>query len=227
MSLPMTREEAWTLFCEWTESESLRRHVLAVEACMRAYAAKFGADEERWGLVGMLHDLDYERYPDLHTGHPRYALAELERLEFPEDMIRAVASHADFLEVSRDTPMERTLYAVDELSGVVMACAYVRPQGIEGLTPKSIKKKKKTPASRTISAASTRGCGLRFGSRRSDATRTTSAKQCRRCQRDGPRDERWRVRHSLGRAVGPPSALPRLSESRPRTPARPPRPRIG
>jgi predicted hydrolase (HD superfamily) len=94
----------------------------------------------------MLHDLDYERYPDLHTGHPRYALAELERLGFPEDMVRAVASHADYLEVSRDTPMERTLYAVDELSGFVMACAYVRPQGIEGLTPKSVKKKMKTPA---------------------------------------------------------------------------------
>ena len=113
---------------------------------MRAYAAKFGADVERWGMVGMLHDLDYERYPDLHTGHPRYALAELERLEFPEDMIRAVASHADYLEVSRDTPMEKTLFAVDELTGFVMACAYVRPQGIEGLTPKSVKKKMKSPA---------------------------------------------------------------------------------
>ena len=97
-------------------------------------------------MVGMLHDLDYERYPDLHTGHPRYALAELERLEFPEDMVRAVASHADYLEVSRDTPMEKTLFAVDELSGFVMACAYVRPDGIDGLTPKSVKKKMKTPA---------------------------------------------------------------------------------
>ena len=146
MSVPMTREQAWALFCEWTASESLRRHVLAVEASMRAYAGKFGADEERWGLVGMLHDLDYERYPDLHTGHPRYALAELERLGFPDDMVRAVASHADYLDVSRDSPMEKTLFAVDELSGFVMACAYVRPQGIHGLTPKSVKKKLKTPA---------------------------------------------------------------------------------
>src|SRR6187549_3525185 len=146
MSLPMTRDEAWTLFCDWTASESLRRHVLAVEACMRAYAGKFGEDEERWGLVGMLHDLDYERYPDLHTGHPRYALAELERLGFPEDMVRAVASHADYLEVSRDSSMEKTLFAVDELSGFVMACAYVRPQGLEGLTPKSVKKKLKQPS---------------------------------------------------------------------------------
>ena len=113
---------------------------------MRAYARKFGEDEERWGMVGMLHDLDYERYPDLHTGHPRYALAELERLEFPEDMIRAVASHADYLEVPRETPLEKTLFAVDELSGFVMACAYVRPEGVHGMTPKSVKKKMKTPA---------------------------------------------------------------------------------
>src|SRR4051794_3954839 len=154
MTLPLTRDEAWTLFCEGTQSESLRRHVLAVEACMRAYAERFGEDVERWGMVGMLHDLDYERYPDLHTGHPRYALAEMERLGFPEDMVRAVASHADYLEVSRETPMEKTLFAVDELSGFVMACAYVRPQGIEGLTPKSVRKKMKTPA---FAAAVNRG----------------------------------------------------------------------
>jgi putative nucleotidyltransferase with HDIG domain len=146
MSLPLTREEAWALFCEWTASESLRRHVLAVEACMRAYASRFGEDEERWGLVGMLHDLDYERFPDYETGHPRLGMAELERLGFPEDMVRAVASHADYLEVPRQTPMEKTLYAVDELSGFVLACAYVRPTGLEGLTAKSVKKKMKTPA---------------------------------------------------------------------------------
>ncbi len=146
MSIPMTRDEAWALFCEWTASESLRRHVLAVEACMRAYARRFGEDEERWGMVGLLHDLDYERHPDLESGHPRYALAELERLGFPDDMVRAVASHADFLGVSRDSLMEKTLYAVDELSGFVMACAYVRPQGIVGLTPKSVKKKMKAPS---------------------------------------------------------------------------------
>ena len=113
---------------------------------MRAYARRFGCDVESWGLVGMLHDLDYERYPDLETGHPRMALAELERLGFPEDMVRAVASHADFLEVPRETPMEKCLFAVDEPSGFVMACAYVRPQGIEGLTPKSVKKKLKQPS---------------------------------------------------------------------------------
>jgi len=146
MSEPLSRDEAWSLFCEWTASPSLRRHVLAVEAAMRAYAARFGADEEEWGLVGMLHDLDYERHPSLEDGHPRYALKELERQGFTPEFVRAVASHADFLAVSRDSPLEKTLYAVDELSGFIMACAYVRPQGIHGLTPKSVKKKLKTPA---------------------------------------------------------------------------------
>jgi putative nucleotidyltransferase with HDIG domain len=146
MAEPLSRDQAWDLFCSWTESESLRRHVLAVEAAMRAYARRFGEDEERWGLVGMLHDLDYERHPDLETGHPRVALKELERLGFSDEFVRAVASHADFLGVSRETPMEKTLYAVDELSGFLMACAFVRPQGIHGMTPKSVKKKMKTPA---------------------------------------------------------------------------------
>jgi putative nucleotidyltransferase with HDIG domain len=146
MSEPLSREQAWDLFCSWTESESLRRHVLAVEAAMRAYARRFGEDEETWGLVGMLHDLDYERHPDLETGHPRLALKELENQGFSPEFVRAVASHADFLEVSRDSPMEKTLYAVDELCGFVMACAYVRPEGIHGMTPKSVKKKMKTPA---------------------------------------------------------------------------------
>ena len=146
MSLPLSRDEAWTLFCEWTESESLRRHVLAVEYAMRAYARKFGEDEELWGITGLLHDLDYERHPDLETGHPRVALRELEARGYPPGLVRAVASHADFLGVSRDSRMEKTLYAVDELSGFLMACAYVRPQGIHGLTPKSVKKKMKQPS---------------------------------------------------------------------------------
>ncbi len=146
MSLPLSRDESWTLFCEWTESESLRRHVLAVEAAMRAYARKFGEDEETWGATGMLHDLDYERYPDLETGHPRHALTELERQGFPDEVVRAVASHADFLGVSRDSRMEKTLFAVDELTGFIAAVAYVRPQGIHGMTPKSVKKKLKQPS---------------------------------------------------------------------------------
>jgi putative nucleotidyltransferase with HDIG domain len=143
---PLNREQAWDLVQEWTASESLRRHMLAVEAAMRAYAPKFGGDVEQWGLVGLLHDLDYERHPDLETGHPRIALKELESRGFSDELVRAVASHADFLGVSRDSPMEKTLFAVDELCGFLMACAYVRPQGIHGLTPKSVKKKLKQPS---------------------------------------------------------------------------------
>ena len=146
MSQALSRPEAWSLFCEWTESPSLRKHVLAVEAAMRAYARRFGEDEELWGITGLLHDLDYERHPDLETGHPRVALRELEARGYPPELVRAVASHADFLGVSRDSPMEKTLYAVDELSGFLMACAYVRPEGIHGLTPKSVKKKMKQPS---------------------------------------------------------------------------------
>jgi putative nucleotidyltransferase with HDIG domain len=146
MSQALSRDEAWSLFCEWTRSPSLRRHVLAVEAAMRAYARRLGGDEELWAVTGLLHDLDYERHPDLETGHPRYALKELEARGYPPELVRAVASHADFLEVSRDSPMEKALYAVDELSGFLMACAYVRPEGIHGLTPKSVKKKMKQPS---------------------------------------------------------------------------------
>src|SRR5919199_3310111 len=146
MPEPLTREQAWEFFCEWTESPSLRKHVLAVEAAMRAYAPRFGGDAEEWGLVGLLHDLDYERYPDAETGHPRMGMAELERQGFSPAFVRAVASHADYLDVARETPMEKALYAVDEMSGFVMACAYVRPEGIHGMTPKSVKKKMKTPA---------------------------------------------------------------------------------
>jgi putative nucleotidyltransferase with HDIG domain len=146
MSVGPSREEAWNLLCEWVSSVSLRRHVLAVEAAMRAYARARGDDEELWGVTGLLHDLDYERYPSLEDGHPRYAIAELERLGYPPEVVRGVASHADFMGVSRDSPMEKTLFAVDELSGFLLACAYVRPQGIHGLTPKSVKKKLKQPS---------------------------------------------------------------------------------
>jgi putative nucleotidyltransferase with HDIG domain len=146
MSSTLSRDEAWTLFCEWTESESLRRHVLAVEAAMRAYARRFGEDEELWGLTGLLHDLDYERYPDLETGHPRHALAELERRGYPDELVRGVASHADFLGVPRESRMEKTLFAVDELTGFLAAVAYVRPDGIRGMTPKSVKTTLKQPS---------------------------------------------------------------------------------
>ncbi len=146
MASDLSRPEAWDLLCQWTQSDSLRRHMLAVEAAMRAYAPRFGGDVELWGLTGLLHDLDYERYPDLETGHPRHGMEELRRLGYPEELIRAVASHADYLGVSRDSPMEKTLFAVDELSGFILACAYVRPEGLVGMTPKSVKKKLKQPS---------------------------------------------------------------------------------
>ena len=142
----LSRDEAWSLLTEWVQSESLRRHCLAVEASMRAYARRNGADEELWGVVGLLHDMDYERYPDLETGHPRMAIAELEQRDIDPLIVRAIASHADFMEVARESPLEQTLYAVDELSGFVVACAFVRPQGIHGMTPKSVRKKLRTPS---------------------------------------------------------------------------------
>src|ERR1700685_4239632 len=147
MAMPEdSRAQAWDLLCEWTQSDSLRRHMLAVEAAMRTYAPRFDGDVELWGLTGLLHDLDYERYPDLETGHPRYALTELEARSYPPELVRAVASHASYLGVSRESPMERALFAVDELCGFVLACAYVRPEGLVGMTPKSVKKKMKTTA---------------------------------------------------------------------------------
>ena len=146
MQVQLSREEAWDLLCEWTSSDSLRRHMLAVEAAMRAYAPRFDGDVELWGLTGLLHDLDYERYPNLEDGHPRYALRELEARGYPPELVRAVASHADFLGVSRDSPMEKALFAVDELSGFILACAYVRPEKLQGMTPKSVKKKLKQPS---------------------------------------------------------------------------------
>jgi putative nucleotidyltransferase with HDIG domain len=135
-----TRDEAWQLFCEWTRSDSLRKHVLGVEAAMVAYAREYGADEELWAATGILHDLDYERHPDLETGHPRIALELFREKGYPAELIDAVAGHAEYLGVPRATPLAKKLYAVDELSG------FVRPQGIHGLTPKSVRKKLKQPS---------------------------------------------------------------------------------
>jgi putative nucleotidyltransferase with HDIG domain len=146
MPLGVSRQEAWDLLTQWVSSESLRRHMLAVEAAMRAYAPRFNGDVELWGATGLLHDLDYERYPSLEDGHPRYAIRELEARGYPPELVRAVASHADFMGVPRETPMERALYAVDELSGFVLACAYVRPDGLTGMTPKSVRKKLRQPS---------------------------------------------------------------------------------
>jgi putative nucleotidyltransferase with HDIG domain len=149
MPLMLSRTDAEALLHEWVQSESLRRHCRAVELAVRAYARDQGADEEQWGTAALLHDMDYERHPQLDDevdGHPRTALRVLGEMDVDPAVVRAIASHADFLGVSRDSDLERTLFACDELCGFLLACAYVRPQGIHGLAPKSVKKKLKQPS---------------------------------------------------------------------------------
>ena len=140
-----TRAEAWELVCEWIRSDSLRKHVLAVEAAMRAYARRFGDDEELWGVTALVHDLDFERFPDMDdpmNGHPRTALRRLRELDYPPELIQAVAGHAPYLGIPRQTKMDAALYAVDELTGLVMAVAYVRPsKDIRDVEIKSVQKK--------------------------------------------------------------------------------------
>jgi putative nucleotidyltransferase with HDIG domain len=149
MSSQVSRAEAWNLLTDWVQSESLRRHCLAVEASMAAYARKRGADEELWAVTGLLHDADYERHPDMDDeadGHPRTIMRELEARDAPPEIVEAIAGHAPYLGIARETDLARTLFAVDELSGFVLACAAVRPEGIHGMTPKSVKKKLKMSA---------------------------------------------------------------------------------
>ena len=138
----MNREQSWELMCTWTESDSLRKHMLAVEAAMRAYARRFGEDEEKWGITGLLHDMDYEKHPTPDE-HPMVGVRELESRGYPEDVIHAIKGHADYLDVPRDTLMSKTLYAVDELSGFIVACALMRPEGLENMKAKSVRKKMK------------------------------------------------------------------------------------
>jgi putative nucleotidyltransferase with HDIG domain len=128
--------------CEWTESDSLRKHMLAVEAAMRAYARRFGEDEEKWGITGLLHDIDYEKHPT-PAEHPMVGVRELEKRGYPEDVLHAIKGHADYLDVPRDTLMSKTLYAVDELSGFIVAVALMRPEGLDNMKAKSVRKKMK------------------------------------------------------------------------------------
>lgn len=123
----MKRDEAWALLVTETPSLNLQKHMLAVEAVMRAYAHRFGEDEETWGLVGLLHDLDYEKHPSQEAGHPFVGVELLRRRGLPEPLCRAILSHADYSGVPRETRMEKTLFAADELSGFVIAVALVRP----------------------------------------------------------------------------------------------------
>ena len=146
-----TREDAWNLVCEYTQSESLRKHMLAVEACVRAYARKFGADEELWGITALLHDFDYERWPNADHSpdreHPAEGSKILRELGYSEEIIRAILSHADYCPYPRLSPLEHTLFACDELSGFLTACAYIRPsKSILDLEASSVKKRMKDKA---------------------------------------------------------------------------------
>jgi putative nucleotidyltransferase with HDIG domain len=142
----MNREEAWELLCEYTKSDSLRKHALAVEAAMRRYARKFGEDEEKWAVVGLLHDFDYEIHPTLDK-HPQEGAKILRERGVPEDIIRAALSHAEHLNLSRESIMEKTLFAVDELSGLIIAVALVRPsKSILEVEASSVRKKMKDKA---------------------------------------------------------------------------------
>jgi putative nucleotidyltransferase with HDIG domain len=139
----MNREEAFLLLCEYTENVALRRHMLAVEAAMRAYAVRLGEDEQKWGIVGLLHDFDYERWPQ-PPDHPLQGAKILAERGYPEDVIYAIKSHADYIgDCPRVSSMDKALYACDELAGFISACALVRPQGINGLKAKSVRKKMK------------------------------------------------------------------------------------
>ena len=141
----MDRQSAWELLTEHTKSESLRKHALAVEACMRAYARKVGEDEERWAVVGLIHDFDYEMYPDA-PDHPLKGSEILAQRGYPEEVRRTILSHADYTGVPRETPMARALFACDELAGFITACALVRPDRIRSLEAKSVRKRMKDKA---------------------------------------------------------------------------------
>ena len=140
-----TRDRAWETLTRYTKSESLLRHALAVEASTRFYARKFGEDEELWGVAALLHDFDYEIHPTLDK-HPQDGAPILREEGYPEEIVETVLSHAEHLSLPRDTQLKKTLFACDELSGFVHACGLVRPTGLEGLEPKSVRKKLKQPS---------------------------------------------------------------------------------
>jgi putative nucleotidyltransferase with HDIG domain len=144
-SVPPTRQQAWETLTRYTKSEALLRHALAVEASTAAYARRFGEDEELWRVTALLHDFDYEIHPTLDV-HPQNGAPILREEGYPDEVIDAVLSHANHLSLPRDTPLKKSLFACDELSGFVHACGLVRPTGLVGLEPKSVKKKLKQPS---------------------------------------------------------------------------------
>jgi predicted hydrolase (HD superfamily) len=142
----LTRDAAWALLTEWTKGDSLRKHALAVEASVRGYARHFGEDEDAWGIVALLHDFDYERY-QTPADHPFRGCEELQRRGYPEWVTRAILSHADYSGVPRESPLEKTLYACDEMSGFVTAASLVRPsKSVLDLEPASVVKRMKDKA---------------------------------------------------------------------------------
>ena len=143
--MEVTRERAWDTLTRYTKNEALLRHALAVEAAVRAYARKLGGDEEFWAATALLHDFDYELHPTLDK-HPQDGAAILREEGYPEELIESVLSHAEHLAMPRDTDLKKALFACDELAGFIHACGLVRPDGIETLTPKSVKKKLKQPS---------------------------------------------------------------------------------
>jgi putative nucleotidyltransferase with HDIG domain len=143
--VPPTREQAWETLTRYTQSEPLRRHALAVEAAVRAYARKLGDDEDLWAMTALLHDFDYEIHPTLDE-HPQDGAPILRQEGYPEDVVEAILSHAQHLGLPRDTPLKKALFACDELAGFVHACGLVRPDGIDTLEPKSVRKKLKQPS---------------------------------------------------------------------------------
>jgi len=140
-----TRDRAWATLNRHTTSEPLLKHALAVEASVRAYARKYGEDEDFWGMTALLHDFDWEMHPTLDQ-HPQDGAPILREEGWPEELIEAILSHAEHLDLPRDTLLKKALFACDELSGFVVACGYVRPTGLDGLEAKSVKKKLKQPS---------------------------------------------------------------------------------
>ncbi len=141
-----TREEAWALVTAMTQSETLLRHMRSVEAAMRAYARRFGEDEERWGVLGLIHDWDYESGPTLDQ-HPMRGMQMLRERGWPDDILQDIASHAEYLDVPRDTPVRRALYAVDEMCGFIIACALVKPdRSLSAVDARTVRKKMKDKA---------------------------------------------------------------------------------
>ncbi|HKS96090.1 MAG TPA: HD domain-containing protein [Terriglobia bacterium] len=141
----MDRQAAWELLSEYTQSDNLRKHALAVEACVRAYARKLGEDEAKWGVVALIHDFDYERYPNA-PDHPLKGSEILKERGYPEDVRRAILGHADYTGVPRDTLLAKTLFACDELAGFITACSLVRPDRILTLEARSVRKRMKDKA---------------------------------------------------------------------------------